>query len=533
MSMRAGPLSTDSIAARALILLSAVLTVGLLGCVDPIGPAGDDDDDGIDPTDHPFPRVDWEPCPLFTGGTGQEADCAVIEAPLDWEDPDDDSIDLFVKRIGDAPDGVQLWFLAGGPGGAGNGYEPMAELLTDSLPGLVEVILPDHRGTGRSTRLGCPQEDPGSDGGSSIVNAEWPACADHVMGVWGRELDRFSTTDAARDLTWLIDGLSSSGQSVHVHGTSYGSFWAQRYLQVAPSQADSVTLLGVVHPDFSFTTYGQGYETAGAAYMDACGDDPFCSSKLGADPLGTLEDTLARIDGGHCPEAAATGLNRWSLRSRFGGALLFFFEERVMIPALTYRLERCNADDVAALRHFAQNVPDFIAQLTGDPLRSTVINTHIALSELWEEPIPTVNELNAFMNDSNFAVSSALGLRLRWDDGWPAYAEDEYAGEFPDTRIPVLAINGELDPATPEAQARAAGEAYDRPFQHYVEVPGATHGWTSPTEDGWDCITNLMVSFALEPEEPPLACTDLMQPIDFRGDSGLAQWMFGRSDLYE
>ena len=54
--------------------------------------------------------------------------------------------------------------------------------------------------TGRSSRLGCPQEDPSSPGGFSITPAEWPACLASVKAQWGPRLNGFTTTDAARDL---------------------------------------------------------------------------------------------------------------------------------------------------------------------------------------------------------------------------------------------------------------------------------------------------------------------------------------------
>ena len=112
------------------------------------------------------------------------------------------TIGLFVKRFRGAPSSgprKQLWLLQGGPGFSGADFEPFVRAFTSEVTNL-DVYLPDHRGTGRSSRLGCPQEDPSSPGGFSITPAEWPACLASVKAQWGPRLNGFTTTDAARDL---------------------------------------------------------------------------------------------------------------------------------------------------------------------------------------------------------------------------------------------------------------------------------------------------------------------------------------------
>lgn len=81
----------------------------------------------------------------------------LVPVPLDWTKPDGPKIEIFVREVVDAArqkdDLPLLVFLQGGPGGksprpAGGGPAWLAEALKT-----YRVILPDQRGTGRSTRI--------------------------------------------------------------------------------------------------------------------------------------------------------------------------------------------------------------------------------------------------------------------------------------------------------------------------------------------------------------------------------------------
>lgn len=80
---------------------------------DGTGDTGSDTED----TGVAAPELVWEPCPLLTDGAGEDAECAVVEVPRDWDDPTGETIELFVKRIpGSGQKKRQVWLLSGGPG---------------------------------------------------------------------------------------------------------------------------------------------------------------------------------------------------------------------------------------------------------------------------------------------------------------------------------------------------------------------------------------------------------------------------------
>src|SRR5690606_7389632 len=113
--------------------------------------------------------IRWQSCPLFSDGGGPEASCATLEMPIHWDDPQSQTIPVFAKRLSaTAPRRGQLWLLQGGPGGAGHALEPLAERLANRHPNL-DIYIPDHRGTGRSARLGCPAAERFDTRGSALI----------------------------------------------------------------------------------------------------------------------------------------------------------------------------------------------------------------------------------------------------------------------------------------------------------------------------------------------------------------------------
>jgi len=68
--------------------------------------------------------------------------------------------------------GAGAGLIAGGPGESGASFYGMVAELRTTFPGL-DLIMPDHRGTGFSTRM-CPDEEaPGSPEGGALAGAEW------------------------------------------------------------------------------------------------------------------------------------------------------------------------------------------------------------------------------------------------------------------------------------------------------------------------------------------------------------------------
>lgn len=467
--------------------------------------------------------VPCEPSPGATVPASATVECAQLELPLEWSKPEGRRIPFFLKRIRGSASGAhkQLWLLAGGPGASGDGFDYQATQFLEADPAL-DLYIPDHRGTGRSSELACPDVSAGID-----------ACAADLIRTWGRDgLAAFSTTEAARDVGHLIERTREPQQEVHLYGISYGTYLAQRYLQIFPKQPTSVTLDGVCQAGLcSLIKYDYWGDRTAQKFLRECGEDGLCASKLGPDPIARVRDAFAVASSGGC--AGLAGVSATTLQVLLGGFARTRFL-RVLVPALTYRILRCDANDVVALQNFVRvAVPTPPPGGTG-AFRIPALTANIAFSEMLEVPATTREDLRELMRSSVFAsYSTAVHDQF---DLWPRYEHDEYVGGYPDTDVPVLVLNGTLDPATPIEFAEEVAPHYARPHQTFVSLPRATHGTfhSSRTLDNTSCAFEIWKQFIAAPTKRlDTSCRERILPHDFAGTAVTARRFFGTDDIWE
>ena len=227
------------------------------------------------------------------------AECATIQVPLSHDDPGGEKIETFVKRF--RPPGGKskraLWMLQGGPGGSGYVYEGLSEAFATRYPD-VDYYMPDHRGTGKSTKVTCSAQGDDTPSGFLIEEPEWPGCIEEVKAQWGDRLGRFNITGAARDLGLWIERTRQPEQPVFVLGVSYGTTWAQRYLQLFPAQVDGVVLDSVAPPGMMLSDQDKDQNQVAQVFMEFCGANEFCSSKLGtgAEPWNRATGLIQKVN---------------------------------------------------------------------------------------------------------------------------------------------------------------------------------------------------------------------------------------------
>lgn len=475
--------------------------------------------------------IPWGACP-----DGFLSECATVELPLDHARPDGETLPIFVSRHrAAAPARAQLWMLQGGPGAT-------AAYLEDLIAGLFAPLLPDvdiyvleHRGVGLSSRLGCPAEEAASEEGARITDAEWPACIAALTSEWGDRLDHVTTTADAHDLARLIERAREPGQQVFVYGYSYGTARALRLMQTHPDLVDGVILDSIASPGVELVSrYDLQFDPVAKELAALCAADATCRSKLGADPWARIAALPARLDSGHC---AALGLDGATLRQLYP----FFVRDRALrahLYPLVYRLDRCSGADLAAVAHYlGVLVPLLQSGATHADLDSAALQYHVALSEGWEDPPPTADELRQRCASQTFcpgvAVSAASFFHL-----WPRYPRDEYVQQWPTSTVPVLALNGTLDPQTPIEQARVTADHLTAPHQTFIEIPFCPHGaaFESPvrTAGAPPCGAQLVRGFVADPTAAPdTSCLGDLVPMRFAIDPGEAAIFFGTADPWE
>ncbi|MBN1772620.1 MAG: alpha/beta fold hydrolase [Deltaproteobacteria bacterium] len=501
--------------------------------------AGDDGSADADDGGGP-PVVVWEECPLRIDGTPPgTAECAVVELPLNGTAPDGRTIGIRVQRVRAVSPRRkgQVWLLDGG--GAGVVFGQLIQEFA-SLDPRWDWYAPDHRGAGGSDRLGCPeQEDLASEGGFEITPSEWDGCIAHLRATWGDDLAHYTTTNAARDLGTLIELLREPGEDVFLFGHSIATYTIFRYLQLHPDRVTGVVLDTILPPGTTMPEVAFADDANGETIFGLCGADPLCSSKLGPDPWATVTRVFDELEAGSCPGFSALlpepwGERWWLRRLLFGISWEWFL--RPFMPAVVYRLDRCDAADVEAV---AQMLP---LVLLGPPAPesqqiSDSLLTHVVLSEMWPEPPPDAATLVAALDRLLFFPDIVMQAAEK-QDRWPTYERDAYVGGWPTTEVPMLMMEGALCGATAVCAAHGLADHFDGPYQYHYELPRSPCRpllqSVADTPTGLPCGEDLFFQFIDNPlVEPDASCVDEMYPLDFAGNPDHSMTIFGTSDLWE
>lgn len=338
-----------------------------------------------------------------------------------------------------------VWLVAGGPGESGASFYPFLATLRASFPGL-DLIVPDHRGTGYSTRL-CPAEEaPASPGGAALEGAEWGSCwaALNAAPDYARA---FSITNAAHDLAGLIAAGRGRGPT-YLYGVSYGTQLVLRTMRIAGPVVDGVILDSLVPPEatdrWDLSRRSDLANAVGLEVLRRCDAEPDCRQRAGGAALDELKQIEAARDG--------TLLNQIpgkNLRQFFGG-LLDDPAARSRIPDLIGQFGRGDTSGLAALKERAARQAALFDAYPQAPASVPLVSI-ISVSE--NDARPGLTKTQVMAEQAGLLFASPLPGYLV-DPGLPLYARDAHFGRVP-ARLPrTLVLQGALDPKTPFDGAR-------------------------------------------------------------------------------
>jgi pimeloyl-ACP methyl ester carboxylesterase len=417
--------------------------------------------------------------------------CAVSHLPLRPNEPEGSAVDLFIRKFPSVTGRTtgEVWLIAGGPGESGASFYPFLDTLRAAFPDR-DLIIPDHRGTGYSTRL-CPAEEAAdSEGGHALAGAEWGSC---IGGMYA-DTDRtqaFTVTNAAQDLSQLITRHRGQG-SVQVYGVSYGTQLILRMLQAAPAPLDGVILDGLVPPEAS-PEWDLSHRTA---IVDKVG-----KSLLGADELQAYAALLANPDRQSLWAESAPG---GDLR-RFLATLLNFPALRDQIPAVISALSEGDASRLVAVRAALATEFDQLGQY---PQSSPALPLVILMNASENNGRRDLTAEDVEVEARNALFTSPLpGLLV--GPSAPLYDRDAFYGRSPVALPRTLVIHGTLDPNTPyEGAVAHAAKLSEVGEVTFATVVDGAHmlPFAAP-----DCFVRIVSAFEAGAEVPD-SCASRSRP---------------------
>lgn len=190
--------------------------------------------------------LEWSTCPPSQSGQYLK-DCTNITYPLNRDDPSMGNVTAFVRRMySDQPTNNSIWMIEGGPGFSTRGFIETADFLIGANPNFT-IYLQDQRGTGLSSPVNC-QGDKNPpfyfDPYNASMLEEYSTCNRYVIDTYGTDLQYYSTNHGAADLRDTINTVNPG--KVGIYALSYGTFFANTYLQLDSARADCLILDGPV-----------------------------------------------------------------------------------------------------------------------------------------------------------------------------------------------------------------------------------------------------------------------------------------------
>ena len=442
---------------------------------------------------------EWEEC-------GAAFDCADVTVPMDYAEPDGETVTLAVKRraAGDDEPVGSLLVNPGGPGSSGIQLAEAAQLMFSSelLDGY-DVVGFDPRGVGQSTPLDCV-----SDAELDVIRAEpadtsteeglaelresaqelAAACAENT----GDLLAHVDTVSAARDLDVLRHVLGEP--QLDYLGYSYGTHLGAVYAELFPENVGRMVLDGGLDPSLSTAEIvrGQaaGFERAIRAYAEDCLSGPGCPLSGDVDTaVGQIQDLLKLAE--HTP--LPTGTDReLTAPLMFSGIIMPLYDDNywmLLTAALDAAMNQQDGSQLLLLADLsAEREPDgtYLTNSTEANIAINCIDYPVSDDVAdWRAEAQALAE-----------ISPTFGPTLAYGDvtcaEWPHEPTVERAPVSAAGAEPIVVIGTTGDPATPYEWSEELADQ----LESGVLVTYEGEGHTAYGRGG-ECITRAVDDFLL------------------------------------
>ncbi len=445
--------------------------------------------------------------------------CATVEAPMNWEDPESPSIELGVARyLGDRKKGEEvrppLFYNLGGPGGgAVDSLSAVTQnILTAQVRDAFTVVALDPRGVGTSTPIWCMDDeerdaDYALDVDFSDMSAEEVvAWNDEQLGkLGGKCLDRngellayVDSDSAARDFD-LVRALLGA-ETMDYIGYSYGTLLGAIYADVFPERVGRFVLDGVLDPSMDVNQVAAaqtaGMEASLYNWIESCVSTDKC-------PLGdTLEDgktTMVEFFDRVSANPLSTSdperpLTLGLARTAVVGSLY----STASYPILTQAMAAALNGDGSAMLFLADYFND---RGVDGVYTANTADAFLAVNALDYEPVGTVEQWQEWADEISSkhpVLGGDFGFASAGLSAWPVESRSTRRAIIAEDAPEILLIGTTHDPATPYEMALNVHDTMAHTTLLTVE------GWnhTAYSAEAGPCVTGAVDRFLLNGELP-------------------------------
>ncbi|MER7958417.1 alpha/beta hydrolase [Streptomyces sp. NPDC096030] len=515
-----------SAARRAALLLATtvLLAAGATGCSDDDGNAGAASDAPTDLTELTTQTLEWAPCPPpspaegggpapspLPGGTPWE--CSFMDAPLDYSEPDGETIELALirARARDQANRIgSMIYNFGGPGGSGVTGLPSFAPDYEKLRSRYDLVSFDPRGVGRSEPVQClsdkeldayyamdfTPDDAAEEQTLSDAQKRYAAGCESESG---EMLPHVGTENAARDLDLMRQVLGDD--KLHYFGISYGTQLGGVYAHLFPKNVGRALFDAVVDPN-SGTEAGalgqaRGFQLALDNFAKDCverGDECTLPGSTVAEIEAYILALLAELDKKPIPGIGDRDLTQTQATNGIAQALY----SKEFWQYLEQGLDAADGGDGALLLALSdsmngrdQNGSYSNIQAANAAVNCVDFKERYTLGQA-KERLPEFRETSA-------VFGAYMGWGLSSCSQWPVPGTWEHPDVSAPGSAPILVLGTTGDPATPYEGTRAMVNALGKGVGVELTYEGEGHG---AYNGGNACVQNTVNAYFLDGEVP-------------------------------
>jgi pimeloyl-ACP methyl ester carboxylesterase len=390
--------------------------------------------------------------------------CAEIQVPVDYQNPENASLTLALKKLSakDSANKVgSLLINPGGPGGSGTDYVTYAEdafgkRLMDSF----DIIGFDPRGVALSTPLDCLTDKEVDEflafDGTPDTDQELKESlqlsinlAKGCEAVENNLIAHVGTQEAARDMDIIRELVGD--KKLNFLGASYGTYLGGMYAELFPDKVGRLVLDGAVDPSLSGVeqSFDQavGLDTALKRFVEDCPKYDDCPlTKTGEDGVKEIRDFLDSLDANPLktedPERILT-----QAMGVYAVAAFLYSDDwwSYMRQSLTTAFEGDGTDLLA--------IVDLFNERTDDGTFATNATEAIYAINCFDEPSNVTEEQVREFAKTWIKDAPVFGDYLAWGNLactiWPVKDPNPINKFVAQGAAPIVVVGTKFDPATP------------------------------------------------------------------------------------